>query len=118
MQLSNVSHNNKSKEFRIICNYLFFDHSELLFHGLEVESEESGPIEEILEVPERDFADSFVERGHERSHRTIRKVQNLGRARGIIQIWRRSRDQEIAAVTVVVIVVVVGRASVGRTRQG
>ena len=37
-------------------SYLFLDHAELLVHCLEVISEEAGPVEQLLEVPQGDLA--------------------------------------------------------------
>ena len=46
--------------FLLLCadqlSYLFLDHAELLVHCLEVISEEAGPVEQLLEVPQRDLA--------------------------------------------------------------
>ena len=46
--------------FLLLCadqlSYLFLDHAELLVHCLEVISEEAGPVEQLLEVPQGDLA--------------------------------------------------------------
>ena len=46
---------------------------------LEVKPEESWTVEKVLEVPEGDVADGFVHARHERSHRTVGEVEDLGR---------------------------------------
>ena len=43
-----------------------------------MEPEESGPVEEILEVPEANIADGLVDTAHERRHGAISEVQDLG----------------------------------------
>ena len=47
--------------FLLLCadqlSYLFLDHAELLVHCFEVISEEAGPVEQLLEVPQGDLAD-------------------------------------------------------------
>ena len=61
--------------------YLFFNHSEFLINGLEMESIESGSIEEDLEITKRDVADLLVDRRHERRHRPVREVQDFRQLR-------------------------------------
>ena len=60
-----------------IETHLFFDHSELLVDGLEVEPVEAGPVVQVLEIPEADVADALVDGRHEGGHRPVGEVQDL-----------------------------------------
>ena len=56
-----------------------------------MEPVEARPVKQVLEVSEADVTDPLVDGRHERGHRPVGEVQDLGHLRqeGIRQTWKR-----------------------------
>ena len=76
----------------VLSFYLFLHHPELLVDRLEVEPEESRPVEQVLEVPEGDVADPLVDRGHERGGGAVGEVKDLGGGAALLMLAMMGRN--------------------------